>query len=50
MREIISRRIRWEVDVARMEEKRNACNILVIKPKGELDASGSGEGPVSEPY
>jgi hypothetical protein len=30
-----SRRMRWAVHVARMEEKRNACRILVGKPDGK---------------
>jgi hypothetical protein len=32
---ITSRRMRWEGHVARMGEKRNACRILVGKPKGK---------------
>jgi hypothetical protein len=31
---IKSRRMRWAGHVARMGEKRNACRILVGKPKG----------------
>jgi hypothetical protein len=32
---IKSRRMRWEGHVARMEEKRKACRILVGKPEGK---------------
>lgn len=32
-RMIKSRRMRWAGDVARVEEKKNARNILVRKPK-----------------
>jgi hypothetical protein len=32
---IMSRRMRWAGHVARMEEKRNACRILVGKPEGK---------------
>jgi hypothetical protein len=31
---IMSRRMRWAGHVARMEEKRNACRILIGKPDG----------------
>jgi hypothetical protein len=34
IRMIKSRRIRWAGHVARMEERRKACRILVGKPKG----------------
>jgi hypothetical protein len=34
IRNIKSRRMRWAGHVARMEEKRNACRILVGKPEG----------------
>jgi hypothetical protein len=30
-----SRRMRWAGHVARMEEKRNACRILVGNPEGK---------------
>jgi hypothetical protein len=32
---IKSRNIRWAGHVARMEEKRNSCRILVGKPEGK---------------
>jgi hypothetical protein len=32
---IISRRMRWEGDVALLVEMRNAYNILVRKPEGK---------------
>jgi hypothetical protein len=32
---IKSRRMRWAGHVARIEEKRNACRILVGKPEGK---------------
>jgi hypothetical protein len=35
IRMIKSRRIKWAVHVARMEEKPNACRILVGKPEGK---------------
>jgi hypothetical protein len=33
MRTAKSRRMRWEGHVARMDEKRNACSLLVGKPE-----------------
>jgi hypothetical protein len=33
---IKSRRVRWAGHIARMDEKRNACRILVGKPEGKL--------------
>jgi len=41
IRMIKSREIRWERHVARMEEIRNACNILVGIPEGK--------GPLGRP-
>jgi hypothetical protein len=35
IRMIKSRRMRWAGHVVRMEEKRNACMILVGKPEGK---------------
>jgi hypothetical protein len=35
IRIIKSRRMRWAAHVARMGEKRNACRLLVGKPKGK---------------
>jgi hypothetical protein len=35
IRIIKSRRMRWEGHVARMEEKRNAYRLLVVKPEGK---------------
>jgi hypothetical protein len=35
IRIIKSRRMRWEGHTARMAEKRNACRLLVGKPKGK---------------
>jgi hypothetical protein len=32
---IKSRNMRWAGNVARMEEKRNAYKILVVKPEGK---------------
>jgi hypothetical protein len=33
IRIILSRRMKWTGHVARMEEKRNACRLLVGKPE-----------------
>jgi hypothetical protein len=35
IRMIKSRRMRWAGHVARIQEKRNECRILVDKPKGK---------------
>jgi hypothetical protein len=37
---IRTRRMKWEKDVARMGEKRNACRILAGKPEGKRRLQG----------